>query len=197
MSYQPLRSPLRWIVAHGTLGAPERNWFPWLTWQGIKAGTKVRVPRLPTPTNQSYENWLRAFDEQVGALDDRCVVIGHSTGVPFLLRTLQERQIRVAAGFFVSGFVDELPRNDILEPMRPLIASFVDFGFDGAAVSKLITTTRCFHGDNDDIVPLEWGQRVATAMACPMEIVAGGRHLNTEAGLFEFPALLRAIEQVR
>jgi predicted alpha/beta hydrolase family esterase len=187
--------PLHWSIAHGTFGAPERNWYPWLTWQGIRHGTVVRVPRLPTPKNQSYATWHAAFEDQAGPIDERSVVIGHSTGVPFLLRYLQESQARIAAAFFVSGFAMELPLVGH-EELRPLLKSFVDFDFDGSKIAPLAPVMQCFHGDNDDVVPFAAGLGVAKLLGCPMETIKGGRHLNTEAGIFEFQELLRAIQSV-
>lgn len=184
---------LSWTVAHGTLGAPERNWFPWLTWQGIRAGVRVRVPRLPTPQNQSFESWARAFDEQAGPLNEHTIVIGHSTGVPFLLQLLQRRSTKVAAAFLVSGFAEALPIEQRPE-MRPLIQSFVDFPFDGAVLRRLAGRFECFHGADDEIVPLAAGERLARLLKCPLRVIPEGRHLNTEARLFEFPALLEAVQ---
>lgn len=182
----------RWVVAHGTLGAPERNWFPWLTWQGIRAGVQVRVPRLPTPHGQSFESWAQAFDAQAGPIGRDTIVIGHSTGVPFLLQYLQRRRIEVGAAFLVSGFISGLDDERYPE-LKPLLESFIDFDFDGGALRELCPEFRCFHGDDDEVVPLARGQEVARLLEAPLEVIAGGRHLNTESRLFEFPVLLSAL----
>ena len=183
----------KWTIAHGTLGAPERNWFPWLTWQGVRAGVRVRVPRLPTPTGQSFDAWAREFDAQAGPIDERTVIIGHSTGVPFFLQYLQRTGRRAGAAFFVSGFAEPIEISAHPE-MKPLLKTFVAFDFDFPQIRALLGSAACFHGDDDEIVPLAAGQRVADGLGCPLHVVKGGKHLNTEAGRFEFPELLAQIE---
>ena len=183
----------RWIVAHGTLGRPERNWFPWLTWQGLVEGKSVVVPRLPTPGGQSFESWSNAFDQQIGApIDNATALIGHSTGVPFLLRYLQRANQKVARVALVSGFAEPLDLSAYPE-MQSLLRTFVDEDFNWSHLRTLCAQYICFHGDDDDVVPVEKGAAVARGLKVPLRLISGGKHLNTEAKRFDFVELRDAL----
>ena len=73
----------KFAIIHGTKGSPEGNWFQWLSTELIKRGAQVTIPRMPTPEGQSLDNWLAAFSEQVGPIDQSTTVIGHSVGIFF------------------------------------------------------------------------------------------------------------------
>ena len=96
----------------------------------------------------------------------------------------------------VSGFVGPLPESTPAK-LRSLVATFIDFPFDGRQLRQKCSSFRCFHGDDDDVVPLAAGRAVAELVGAPLTVVPGGRHLNTEAGVFEFPALLQELEKIR
>ena len=189
MTQSSHQTETHWIVAHGTLGAPERNWFPWLAWQGLRNGKTVRVPRLPTPHDQSYDSWNDAFVRQAPALGTHVALIGHSTGVPFLLQHLQRTGQKAGRVVLVSGFVGPLDFSAHPE-LEPLVRTFVDFPFDWEKLRGLATSYHCFHGDDDDLVPLALGQRVADGLGVPLAVIPGGQHLNTEAKRFEFDEIL-------
>jgi hypothetical protein len=176
----------RAVIVHGTRSAPERSWFPWLTWQLLRHQVQVVVPRLPTPRDQSLTSWTSAFAAQVAPVDESTLLIGQSTGCPFLLHLLAGPGPAVAGTVLVAAFSRPLA----IEEGRALIASFVAGPFDWAAIRRRAGRPVCFHGDDDPVVPLACGREVAGALGAPLEVVRGGGHLNTAAGFLEFPALL-------
>ena len=43
------------LILHGAYGAPDTNWFPWLSDHLMRSGHDVSVPKLPTPEGQSLQ----------------------------------------------------------------------------------------------------------------------------------------------
>ncbi len=182
----------KFLIAHGTTSRPERSWFPWLTWQLLKRGQPAWVPRLPTPQGQTYESWKSAWLAQTPALDDSTVLIGHSTGVPFLLRLLSEHDGLVAGVYLAAGFAEPLNLN--VEGANELLAHFVEVDWDWPRIQARSRLFRCYHGKNDPIVALEKGERVVRSVQGSLRIIEDGQHLDTKSGYTEFPELLEDIE---
>lgn len=43
------------LIVHGKENGPEGNWFPWLKTFMEKHGHNVKVPKFPTPKNQTLQ----------------------------------------------------------------------------------------------------------------------------------------------
>ena len=76
------------FIFHGTAGYPEENWFPWLKEKLEAKGYEVIVPQFPTPVGQSFNAWLRVYEEHQAKGNADSVYIGHSLGGIFLLKLL-------------------------------------------------------------------------------------------------------------
>jgi predicted alpha/beta hydrolase family esterase len=99
---------LRVVIIHGSYGSADGNWFRWLASRVRELGHEPTVPQFPTPTGQNLSNWLRVFDEQVGALSPNIVLVEHSLGVAFILRLLERTADPIAGAFLVAGFLGPL-----------------------------------------------------------------------------------------
>lgn len=53
-------------------------------------GHDVRYPRMPEEDDPSYSRWSAAVRDELAALDDGAVVVGHSVGGTVLVQTLAE-----------------------------------------------------------------------------------------------------------
>lgn len=49
---------------------------------------EVRYPRMPDEGDPNYARWSTAIRQQMAALDDGAVVVGHSVGAPILVHAL-------------------------------------------------------------------------------------------------------------
>lgn len=177
------------IILHGTKGSPDGNWFPWLKDELFKCGHDVYVPRLPTPENQSKENWCRALDEQAPLFDRDTTLIGHSCGATYLLHILEGLKQPVAHAVFVSGFIDKIGNKEYDD----LNASFVEHDFAWQTIKANAKKITVLHGDNDPYVPLPYAQRYAEKLAVPVTVIPGGGHLNAEFGFTTFSQLLKVL----
>lgn len=173
------------IIAHGTTGKPERNWFPWLTYKLIERGHDVFVPRLPTPEDQNLSNWKKTFKDQTPTLNKDTILIGHSTGPLLLFSELEESKVAVAGLVVVSGFCSALNIPDF----DPLLKTFIEHQYDWNKIKENAKVRISFHGTEDPYVPLELGREVAQKIDAEWVVIDGGKHLNTEAKFFSFEKL--------
>lgn len=179
----------RFVLLHGTGGSPDSNWLPWLRSRLLALDKHVQVPTFPTPEGQSQENWLAAFESQVGELHGDMVLVGHSMGCGLLARLLEQSTESIQASFFVAGWSGLLGLPDF----DPLIESFFVEPFDWSAIRARAGRTFCYHGANDPYVPLAMGQEFAHNLGQTAVVFDEGGHLNAEAGFTEFPELLEDI----
>jgi len=87
-------------------------------------GYDIRYPRMPDEDDPSYPAWKSALDEEIAALDDAAVLVGHSLGATILINALAEHAPRqkLAGVFLISApFVGPggWPSEDI-KPKRDL-----------------------------------------------------------------------------
>lgn len=182
-------SSSRVIIFHGTGGAPESNWFPWLAQELGKRGLRTLVPRFPTPEGQSLDNWRKTFREQVGTVAHDMVFVGHSVGCGMILRLLEESPTPVTATFLVAGWTGMLNNPDF----DPLIESFFDGPFDWPIIKRNAGPVTMYHGDDDPYVPLSLGRVLSQDIGAKLNVIPHGGHLNAEAGYLNFDLLLTGI----
>lgn len=177
------------IIHYGCYGHAGENWFPWLQTELERRGHRVTIPALPTPEGQNLANYLQIYPRLVQAVDGDTVFIGHSLGCAFTLRLLERPGASVRATVLAAGFLHRLgiPRFD------PLIESFVRDPFDFEIIRRRAGAVHVFQGTDDPYVPDDEGEALAAALHAPLSRVRRGGHLNAEAGMQRFPALLDAL----
>lgn len=174
------------LIFHGTLGFPQGNWFPWLQEELLMQGWEVAVPTLPTPEDQSLDNWKQALTNQVPGFEQADILIGHSCGGAFTLRLLEEKMIQPKHTILVSTVIDIINNNKL----DNLNASFIDKPFNWPAIKKNCGNVTVFHGDNDSYVPLTQAETISEKLDTSLHIIKDGGHINTESGYTEFPEIL-------
>lgn len=76
----------------------------------LDSGYEIRYPRMPHEDDPRYAAWKGALEEELAALDDRAILVGHSIGGTMLVNVLAEQstQRRFGAMFLVAApFVGE------------------------------------------------------------------------------------------
>jgi predicted alpha/beta hydrolase family esterase len=184
-------SKYRFVIIHGAYGFPGENWFPWLAEQLKKKGAKAIVPTFPTPEGQTLDTWLNVFNKEVGKLDNKTVLIGHSLGTLFILRVLERAQNSIKAAFLVSSLANrELGIPDFDNIKTTFVAGDVDW-------EKIRSKSEAFyvyHSDNDPYIQPALGLEVAINLRTDLRIIHNGGHINTAAGFTKFDRLLVDIE---
>lgn len=173
------------LIFHGTHGTPNGNWFPWLQDELMMQGWQVAVPTLPTPDEQSLENWTQALEEQIPGYHDVDIIIGHSCGGAFALRLLETGDVQPEQTILVGTVIDK-----INHPLDDLNKTFVDHPFQWDQIKINCDDMTVFHGDNDPYVPLSQAETISEKLNAPLHIIKDGGHLSETAGYLEFPELL-------
>lgn len=67
----------------------------------LGSGLDIRYPRMPNEADPSYELWKPALEEEISALRDGAILVGHSVGGTVLIRLLAEQvPIQRLSGIF-------------------------------------------------------------------------------------------------
>jgi len=166
----------RAVILHGTDGAPDHNWFPWLKKELESRGYEVWIPELPNnhfPNRHVYNDFL--FNSGWDFSDN--LVIGHSSGAVSTLNLIQDERcpkidVGVLVGIWASMDGTELDK-----------LQFKDlFGPDGFDFNKLKAKSNhllFIHGDDDPHCPLEQAKWLAGQTSSPIVILPGGGHLGS------------------
>ena len=174
-----------YIIAHGSFGSPEGNWFPWLKYKLRQQGKTVVVPKFPVGIGmQNFENWAKTMDGL--QINNDTVIIAHSIAPIFICKYLIQNKISVKKLIFVCGFNNYLGINEDFDTVnKPMyINNYAD-------IKKYCNNIICFYSDNDPYVRYEVEKEFADTIANEKIVIKNGGHLNTESGYTEFNEILR------
>lgn len=138
------------ILLHGCCDKAEFNddqyptgsnshWFPWLQKQLIKKGISTQTPEMPTPFSPEYEEWSKVFGQFT--VDQDSILVGHSCASGFLIRWLQDHEIKINKLILVAPWLDPIKKRK----------GFLDFELDPSLENK-IDEIHIFYSDNDSTV---------------------------------------------
>ncbi len=176
------------FIIHGISGSSQENWFPWLKEKLKELGVNVIVPDFPNSDNPRFDWWLDHFKQYQTYLNEDCIVVGHSLGVPFLLSLLEKYLVKAA--FFVAGF-SSLPDNQFKDEMKTFIKDF-----NWQKIKDNCSQFHIFHSDNDPYVPIDKAEELKEKLQAKLTIVPQAGHFNTAADYNKFELLLDKIKEV-
>lgn len=184
MPRRPTRS-VPTVILHGWQGNEPEHWQTWLAARLREAGREVRYPDLPDADTPTLGPWLDVLRATLDGLpDDGFDVVAHSLGAVLWLHHTSSannapRPARVA---LVSP---PSPATEIPE-LRP----FLPVPLDVDAVRRAADGTVLVGSDDDPYCPENIAVAYGRPLKMPTTIVPGARHINTEAGYGEWPAVL-------
>jgi predicted alpha/beta hydrolase family esterase len=172
------------LILHGWQGSGPDHWQIWLAERLEAAGETVRYPALPEPDRPLLPDWRVALAAELAALEDSrdAIVVSHSLAAILWLH-------HAAAGGAPAG------RALLVAPPSagagiPEIANFFPVPLDAGAVAAATTgETRIVCAPEDSYCPEGAHELYARALGLPADLVAGGGHLNTDAGYGPWPAV--------
>lgn len=180
------------VIVHGTKGNRNGNWFPYLEQELSKLNFQVVRPQFPTPQGQTLSRWFRVWNKEVGSVDPRTVLVGHSSAGAFLMRVLEKLKTPVRACFFVAPFV----RNNGNEWFDRVNSRFYKGGYDWEKVRRRCGNFFVYAAEDDPYVPLDRSQEVANILETELIIIKGAKHFNTDSGFTKFPQLVKDIKEL-
>ncbi len=182
----------RAVILHGTDGAPEHNWFPWMKKWLEGRGYEVWVPELPnnhTPNRKVYNDFLL----KAGWDFSDNLVIGHSSGAVTVLNLLMdERCPHIKTGVMVGAWA-HMEESDLdKDQFKDL---FPPGGFDFDTIKSKADNLLFLHGDDDPFCPLAQAKWLAEQTSSEIIMVPEGHHLGSK--FTELPVLTKALEERR
>lgn len=176
------------LIVHGLSGTPNGGWRPWLMGELEKKDIYCCSLPMPRPDNPFCDAWVEEIARHI-TKNDETYLIGHSLGVPAVLRYLESKGAAPIAGAILVAGPLEKTQNKKVE-------SFLDKEFDFETIKKRCTLFSVIHGDNDTVVPLRDGEHLSSILNCSLIVVKNGQHLNGSAGWFELPQGLAVLEEM-
>ena len=174
------------FIFHGTEGYPEENWFPWLKQELEQKGCKVFVPQFPSPPTvpAKLAEWFDVLKNYEQDINKDSILIGHSLGGIFTLRTLEKLAHPVKAAFFVGTPIGVQPIKNYDRDN-----GFSGFSFDWESIKKKAADFVVFQSDDDSYVGLENGKELSKNLGVELSFVPNAGHFNKRAGYLKFEKL--------
>ncbi len=176
----------RVILIHGWGGTHEQHWMHWLKQELEKEKIKVLFPLMPNPDYPKLEEWLQTLKKLIEDSDEKIILIGHSLGVPTILRYLEQlpkgKQIHHA--ILVAGFARPLKVKEIDE--------FVQEPFDWKKIRQNAKRFTVIFSDNDSKVPRYQAEFVAESLRVKPIIEPNAGHI-TSPQFGPYPGMLELV----
>ena len=172
-----------YLILHGLSGSGPGHWQRWLAERLEQDGRPVRFPELPDPDNPDPEAWVRELLGELERLDgDERVVLCHSLSCIAWLAACPEvdRPVDRVALVAPPSLGAGLPE---LVPFFPVTATAADVRH-GASHTRLVCA------DDDPYCPEGAALLYGGVLDLPVDLQPGGGHLNVDAGLGPWPAML-------
>jgi uncharacterized protein len=178
----------RVFIIHGFEGSPNGGWRPWLMGELEKRDIYACALSMPSPEKPVLAEWIGEIGRHVERnKDDEIYLVGHSLGVPAILRYV----MTIPSGRQLAGLVL------VSGPCEPVgnikIEGFLKESFDFAAVRSKVSKRTVIHGDNDPLVPLVQAEKLSKGLGAKLIVIKNGGHLNGSSGWFSLPECLEAL----
>lgn len=178
------------LIVHGSMGNPDKHWYPWLKEKLEERELEVFLPQFPIGEGQqTLENWMETIEPMRDKLGNS-ILIGHSLGVPFIINVLNQIDNKVRAAFLVAGFVGHLEVEG-----KPNLDDFAVRDFDWNKIKNNCERFYVIHSDNDQYIPLERAEELAQNLETEAILVKGAAHFQTQSGYETFSLLLEKIDE--
>lgn len=174
------------FIIHGFEGAPNGGWRPWLMAELDKYDIYACALAMKSPSNPLWKEWVGEVERVVNeSPEDEIYLVGHSLGVPTILRYLENSAKGIEGAVLVSG--------PILGGLRDQTNNFFDGSFDFKKIKTKVGKVTVIHGENDTLVPKEEAFTLSKELGVEPIIIPNGGHLNGSAGWKSLPQALNAL----
>ncbi len=174
---------MSFLILHGLQGSGPTHWQTWLARRLGERGHRVSYPDLPEPDSPRLESWLHALDSELRE-PEGLVVLCHS-----LACVLWLQHARRWEGSPVERALLVAPPSPSAE--LPGVRGFFPLSVEPADVARAAASTRVVGSDDDPYCPEGAERLYAEPLELPFDLVAGGGHINPDAGYGPWPAVER------
>lgn len=178
------------FMIHGFNGEPNGGWRPWLMGELAKNDIWACSLAMPTPDAPVKNEWVKTISLAIQNPNEEIFLIGHSLGVPAILRYLETlpENLKIGGAVFVSGPVFKIERSGYDE-----VNSFLEGSFDFEYIKNICNNFTVIHGDNDPMVNFSEGEYLSQKLSCKLISISNGKHLNGSAGWYKLPEALESL----
>ncbi len=178
------------FIVHGFQGSPNGGWRPWLMAELEKIEVYACALSMPTPENPICSEWVAEIARHVERnKNDEIYLVGHSLGVPAIMRYLESADSTAVAGCVLVSGPSEKNSNKKLD-------LFLDTPFDFEKIKSTVMQFAIIHGDNDDRVPFDNAEMLAEKLNGELIMIPNGGHLNGRSGWLSLPQALEALNKM-
>lgn len=178
------------FIIHGFQGSPNGGWRPWLMSELEKQDVYACALSMPKPNEPVCSEWVEEISRHVEInKNDDIYLVGHSLGVPAILRYLEKSEI-----FSIKGVV--LVSGPLEKNNNRKIDTFLETSFDFETIKSKCESFAIIHGDNDPNVPLNNAETLSKGLNGELIIVKNGGHLNGSAGWIMLPQCLEELNKM-
>lgn len=177
-------------MIHGFEGEPNGGWRPWLMGELAKKDIYACALPMPTPDKPEKNEWIKVVSDSVRVPTEEIFLIGHSLGVPTILRYLETlpEETKIGGAILIAGPAFVINKSGY-EKVNVFLKEPFDFGHIKNACKKFAI----IHGDNDTAVLFSDAEYLAKNLSCSLISIKNGKHLAGHDGFYELPEALEEI----
>jgi len=176
------------FIVHGFQGSPNGGWRPWLMTELGNKDIYACALSMPNPENPICTEWVEEISRHVDRnKNDEIYLVGHSLGVPAILRYLESspKISNILGVVLVSGPYEKSGNKKI--------ENFLDRKFDFKTIKSKVQKFVVIHGNNDPHVPLSNAEALSRELESELIVVPNGGHLNGSSGWHSLPQCLDSL----
>lgn len=179
------------FIVHGLDGTPNGGWRPWLMGELQKMDVYACALSMPKHGAPILVEWLEEIGRHVERnQEDEIFLVGHSLGVPTILKYLEslEDSVQVKGAVLVSGPAEQTTNEKV--------AHFLNTPLNFEEINNKVPKFAVIHGDDDPIVPIQNAGFLAEKLRCDLILIHKGKHLNGGAGFYQLPECLEELKKM-
>jgi len=178
------------FIIHGFEGSPNGAWRPWLMGELEKQEIYACALSMPTPESPICSEWVEEISRHIERNEtDEIYLVGHSLGVPAILRYLENIKAKAVSGAVLISGPSEKNGNRKIDV-------FLNKPFDFEKIKSNCKNFSVIHGSNDPYVPLENAKFLSQELNGELIIIENGGHLNGSAGWLKLPQCYDALIKI-
>jgi len=177
------------------MAGPDSGWFPWLVSELNKESIHVKALSMPNTNNPKKKAWVEEIKRAVeNEKTEDVVLVGHSLGVPTILRFLEETESDFLGIVLVSGAVKQISKANLI--IQTILKRFVGKDFNWEKIKSKSRNIVVIHGKDDKKVPVEHAEILAENLGTRPIVLETGRHLSSRESCYELPEVLEVILEI-
>ena len=178
---------------HGFKGSPNGSWHPWLMSELKKQDIYACALPMPSPDHPYIDKWVKTITTAIEGPYKDTFLVGHSLGVPTILRYLETlpSDLKLGGAVLVSG-----PFHNLRDNAHKELDPFFENSFNFEYIKKVCNKFIVIHAIDDTRVPISHAVLLANKLGCEVITLPTGGHLTGSEGVYKLPQVLAELEKM-